>query len=182
MRDLFQNDDGGWLQDAKLARPACQREARTRRGGDPRRGMEMGRGRDGFPLRPHLWASPSPGRTPASERGGGGDARGASSRSRRARGDLFGRRRDPRGCRRPAFRDRNGVRGFRATSRPLCARGCRPRRRFCQHRRFRQASHRARLCAPRRRTASRRAGNRRRRRRRRGCFLVGGEQCRSCGC
>ena len=58
MRDLFQSDDGGWLQDValldRLVAEKLERDARAH----PRRGLEMGRGRDRFPLRPHLWPAP----------------------------------------------------------------------------------------------------------------------------
>ena len=54
MRDLFQSDDGGWLQDVgSLDRLVAEKLERDAEASAPR--VEMGRGRDRFPLRPHLW-------------------------------------------------------------------------------------------------------------------------------
>ena len=74
LRDLFQSDDGGWLQDAALLDTHGRREAERGGRGDPRRGLEVGRGRDRLSLRPHLWAAPARRRGRAAERRGGGDA------------------------------------------------------------------------------------------------------------
>ena len=46
LRDLFQSDDGGWLQDVAAARPPGRREAEGRGRGDRRRRLEVDRGRD----------------------------------------------------------------------------------------------------------------------------------------
>ena len=52
MRDLFQHDDGGWLQDPALL-DRLVAEKLQRRGGDTaRRRLEMDRGRGGLPLWP----------------------------------------------------------------------------------------------------------------------------------
>ena len=53
LRDLFQSDDGGWLEDVGAARRPGRREAEGRGGDDRRRGLEVDRGRDRLPLRPH---------------------------------------------------------------------------------------------------------------------------------
>ena len=45
MRDLFQQDDGGWLRGCRPARPPGRREAEGRGRGDRRRRLEVDRGR-----------------------------------------------------------------------------------------------------------------------------------------
>ena len=59
MRDLFQADDGGWLQDAglleRLVAEKLEREAES----DPRRGMALDRGRHRISLWPYLWSPPA---------------------------------------------------------------------------------------------------------------------------
>ena len=45
LRDLFQSDDGGWLQDVGLARSSGRRQAQGGSREDRRRGLEMDRGR-----------------------------------------------------------------------------------------------------------------------------------------
>ena len=58
MRDLFQQDDGGWLQDPvlldRLVAEKLEREADSRSG----RRLEMAGSRDRLSLRPHLWTAP----------------------------------------------------------------------------------------------------------------------------
>ena len=84
LRDLFQQDDGGWLQDASPARRHGAREAGRGGRGDPRRGLEMGRGRHRLPLWPHLRDAPGSWRGGADERRGGRQLPGAEGRIRRA--------------------------------------------------------------------------------------------------
>ncbi len=52
MRDLFQDDDGGWLQDAALLDQLVTDKLSRRRGDRPRR-LEVGRGRHQLSLRRH---------------------------------------------------------------------------------------------------------------------------------
>ncbi len=54
LRDLFQQDDGGWLQDASLLDVMVTREAGRGGRSDPGRGLEVGRGRHRLSLWPHL--------------------------------------------------------------------------------------------------------------------------------
>ena len=53
LRDLFEDDDGGWLQDVAAARSSRHREAEGRGRDDRGRGLEVDRGRRRLPLRPH---------------------------------------------------------------------------------------------------------------------------------
>ena len=77
MRDLFQGDDGGWLQDValvdRLVAEKLEREAEY----DSRRRLEVDRGRAGLRLWPHLWPASAPGRGSPAHSGGGSDARRA---------------------------------------------------------------------------------------------------------
>ena len=45
LRDLFEHDDGGWLQDVAAARPPRRRKAEGRSRDDRRRRLEVDRGR-----------------------------------------------------------------------------------------------------------------------------------------
>ena len=51
MRDLFQSDDGGWLQDVGLLDRLVAEKLKAAADDDRRRGLEMGRGRDQPALR-----------------------------------------------------------------------------------------------------------------------------------
>ena len=57
LRDLFEDDDGGWLQDPalldRLVAEKLEREAESRQ----RRRLEVDRGRARFPVRPHATVS-----------------------------------------------------------------------------------------------------------------------------
>ena len=53
MRDLFQQDDGGWLQDPALLDRLVTEKLKAEAENAARRGLEVDRGRDRFPLRPH---------------------------------------------------------------------------------------------------------------------------------
>ncbi len=148
MRDLFQSDDGGWLQDAKLldrlVSEKLERDAEAIRA----EGWKWVEVATDFPyghtygLR-HLQGE----RQPLSEE------EAATREALRSEADeLEATYADadeiPEAGRRPTFRDRNGAGGFRTATCPLCPRRCRPRGRLCQHRRLRQASDRAWLCPP----------------------------------
>ena len=52
LRDLFEHDDGGWLQDVAFARSSRHREAEGRSRDDRRRRVEVDLGGRRFPLRP----------------------------------------------------------------------------------------------------------------------------------
>ena len=68
MRDLFQSDDGGWLQDVVLLERLVAEKLAPRRRTHLPGGLEMGRDGDRLSLWPHLWAPSSSRRTPAIER------------------------------------------------------------------------------------------------------------------
>ena len=59
LRDLFQGDDGGWLQDVALLDRLVAEKLQARGRGDPRRRLEVDRGRARLPLRPHLRPAPA---------------------------------------------------------------------------------------------------------------------------
>ena len=58
LRDLFQQDDGGWLQDPALLDRPGHREAPGRSGNPSRRGLEVDRGRARLPLWAHRRPAP----------------------------------------------------------------------------------------------------------------------------
>ncbi len=80
LRDLFQGDDGGWLQDValvdRLVAERLEREASAGAGG----GLALDRGRGRFPLRPPFRPAPAPRRGGPADRGAGGRAGGAAGR------------------------------------------------------------------------------------------------------
>ena len=92
MRDLFQGDDGGWLQDVGLLdRLVAEQAARSSRG-DPRRRLEVDRGRARLRLRPHLWPPAASRRASPAHRRGAGRARRLAGRDGSPRGNLCGGR------------------------------------------------------------------------------------------
>ena len=68
MRDLFQGDNGGWLQDTIPTRPARGGKTRRRRRNHSRRGVEVDRGHAGLRLWAHLRSAPDSRRTDAAFR------------------------------------------------------------------------------------------------------------------
>ena len=84
MRDLFQHDDGGWLQDPalldRLVTEKLQAEAETLRG----RGLEMDRGRHRLPLWPRRRSAPPHRRDGRTQRRGERQLRRAEGRTGRA--------------------------------------------------------------------------------------------------
>ena len=80
LRDLFQGDDGGWLQDVALVDRLVAEKLEARGGADPRRGLEVDRGRARFRLRPQLRTPAAPRRGVAADARRGGDTRRAASR------------------------------------------------------------------------------------------------------
>ena len=95
MRDLFQTDDGGWLQDLRPARPLGYGKAGTRRAGGARRGLEMGRSGAGFSLRPYLRHARDLRHAAFVDGGADGDDRSVAGRDGEDRGDLCRGRRVP---------------------------------------------------------------------------------------
>ena len=133
MRDLFQDDDGGWFQDPALLDRLVAEQPGARGRRHPRRGLEMGRGRAGLPLRPPARAASAAGHQSA-DRGGAGGVRCAEGRIRRARGAVWRGRRTARGGRGTTGRDRSGDRGIPEPPAEIRSRRHRPRRRLRQHR------------------------------------------------
>ena len=109
LRDLFQGDDGGWLQDValvdRLVAERLAREAEAVRA-EGWRWIEVA---PGLPLRPHLRPAPAARRGGAADRGAGGRTGGAAGRVRPARGSARRPRRSARGGRSAAGRDRGGA-------------------------------------------------------------------------
>ena len=85
LRDLFQGDDGGWLQDValvdRLVAARLEREAETIRA----EGWKWIEVAPDFPYGPQLRPASAPGRGAALERGAGGRAGRAAGRIRPAR-------------------------------------------------------------------------------------------------
>ena len=85
MRDLFQHDDGGWLQDPALARSAGDREAPGRgRDACATEGWKWIAVADRLPLWPHRRSAPPDRRDRRPHRGGARQLRRAEGRTRSA--------------------------------------------------------------------------------------------------
>ena len=156
MRDLFQQDDGGWLENVGSARWPGRREAEGRGGEDRRRRLEVDRGECRLPVRPH----PSSARTRRDANRphgrGAGDDRCLARRVRQTRSRIRERRRTARRGGRAPRRNRDGARRLRGSAGQLRSRRGRPRRRLRLHRLGWQALRRSGLRTPRGRAASRR--------------------------
>ena len=91
MRDLFQHDDGGWLQDPalldRLVIEKLQAEAETL----ARRGLEVDRGRGRLPLWPHRRPASADRRHRRPHRGGASEPRRAQGRTRGPRAAIRAR-------------------------------------------------------------------------------------------
>ena len=135
LRDLFQSDDGGWLQDVRAARPTGGREAQGGGRRDRRRRLEMGRGR----AQSALWRDP---RIAGDCRDGSRHHRAGTGRTGCPTGriqpsvrGIRGRRRAAGGRRSAARRNRGGAGGNRQSTLPLRPRRNRHRRRLHHARR-----------------------------------------------
>jgi ParB family transcriptional regulator, chromosome partitioning protein len=117
LRDLFQQDDGGWLQDARLLDLMVARAAGRGGRGGAGRGLEMGRGRTDFPYGHTLGPAAAARRGGADERRGEAAHAAAARGIRRARGRTCRCGRVARRRRYPAGRDREAMEALEA--RPL---------------------------------------------------------------
>ena len=147
LNDLFQGDDGGWLQDValvdRLVAEKLEREADT-----SRRRLEMDRGGARVRLRPHLRSAPAPGEQPASSVEEEAGARRAPGRIRSARSVLRRGRRAARGNRPALAEIETALASFRQAADPVRSGRYHPRWRLRQHRWLRAFARRTRLCPP----------------------------------
>ena len=168
LRDLFEDDDGGWLQDVGAARPAGRREAGGRGREDRRRRLEVDRGRGRFPLRPRpSSAASSTARRSSSRAEEQATLDALTAEYAKLESEYEGRRRAAGRGRCAARRDRDGARGLRESAGALRSGRDRARRRLRQHRCRRTARRRSRLCPAGGRAGCRRGGEVRQRRDRR---------------
>ena len=179
MRDLFQQDDGGWLENVGLLDGLVAEKLKAEAETDRRRGLEVDRGERRFPVRPHPSSARARRHADRPHRRGTGDDRCLERRVRQARSRIRERRRTARRGRRAPRRNRDGARRFRGSAGQLRSGRDRPRRRLRQHRCGRRPFRRSRLCPSRRRGAGcrgrrRRSGGRCRSARRRRTILARG--------
>ena len=87
-RDLFEDDDGGWLQDPALLDRLVAEKLATRGRGAARRRLEMDCRSGRLPVRPCLRLAPPAGRNATAHRGRARKLRRAARRVRHAAGDL----------------------------------------------------------------------------------------------
>ena len=125
LRDLFESDDGGWLQDPalldRLVAEKLEREAEAVRA----EGWKWIEVAPDFPYGHTYGLQALERHRGSAQRGGDGGARRAQGRIRAPRGAVCRRRRAARGGRQAARRDRDGPGGVRSAARPLrCRRGC----------------------------------------------------------
>ena len=155
LRDLFQGDDGGWLQDValveRLVAERLAREAEAIRA----EGWKWIEVAPDFPYGHSFGLRQLRGETAAVDRRAGGERDGAAGRVRPARGRVRRGRRMPGGGGPALGGDRDGAGRFRGASGDVRPGRDRARRRLRQHRRRRPAAGRARLCPSRGRGADR---------------------------
>ena len=167
MRDLFQQDDGGWLENVGLLDGLVAEKLKAEAEKIAARGLEVDRGECRFPVRPHPSSARARRHADRPHRRGTGDDRCLERRVRQARSRIRERRRTARRGRRTPRRNRDGARRLRGSAGQLRSRRDRPRRRLRQHRLGRQPVGRSRLCPAGGRGAGRRGRRRRGGRRRR---------------
>ena len=155
LRDLFQGDDGGWLQDVALVDQMVADKLKAESEAIAAEGWKWIEVAPDFAYGHAFGLRQLRGETVAADGRGGSDPRRAPGRVRPAVRGISGRRRTAgRGGRAPVGAG-DGAGGVRQPAgRVRCGRD-RPRRRLRQHRRRRPASRRARLCPAGGRTAGR---------------------------
>ena len=136
LRDLFQRDDGGWLQDVGLLDRLVAEKLKARSRGDRRRRLEVDRGRPSTSPTATPMVCASSRRAVAAHRRGAGDA---STRLQAEYDRLEAEYEDadelPDEVDAAPRRDRDGARRLRGPAGRLRSRRDRPRRRLRQHRR-----------------------------------------------